>query len=768
MWVACRLLLLLLGILIVNLHLAIRQGEFASTISTEFVGYWLTRSAPGLIAVLALAAPAIGMREPFRARFLSILGLTGTLPATTTTASADRYWNWTGWLCLIGGFSALECLEPYYFTQDDALIGELPGILLGFRSLWQGTFPDWNPYVFLGAPLATIGFWAITYPPQLISYAVARHLLGNEFATMEVFAALHLLAGFIAMRHLCRRIGMGAMPANLAALSFVFAGCILIMGRSWHAFIANAVWLPLLGIGIQHFREGPVGWKWIIGIGVVLGLSYHAGFPQIVAILGMFLALGLATVALADRVSPRRLAAIAPALLLGIGLSAPLLLHHLQFTGALERFVPAEDGVYDDLHGAVLPYPFAQTGFPTPWGSFHVEKMGHFYFFGGLFAVLFALQAVCFWIRLPDRQAWGRSWWVPCGIFALLMVLGESAYLWKGVAALPMAKFFLRYSFRFYPWLAFCAILSGGLILERILATLRQRQPWELLVGGAMLCVLAYHLAMCQPSFYTYGFQPYPPLPEEFEAKFHPYKDKAFVGDKNSRRIASWSQLRSPSPDFYASLPLNLPHYYRVPSILGYDPVVEGQPRVAKMYRRLQDEPIAACKAYGVGWHLFSYAEPPVVSPNQRFYFMESAVPFEPAYRELLKAKLTPLADWHGTSLKELPGVDPLAFVTGQPERALPLHLHCRGADIDVTGLPAETRVTINFLWYPQMALDLDSQPLSVNQDDWQRITTTLPQSGSMLSLRYEPPWPKTCAVAAAMCLAALLLAWAALRFRAR
>jgi hypothetical protein len=347
------------------------------------------------------------------------------------------------------------------------------------------------------------------------------------------------------------------------------------------------------------------------------------------------------------------------------------------------------------------------------------------------------------------------------------MVLGEPAFLWKAVAALPMSKLFLRYSFRFYPWLAFCAILSGGLILERILATLRRRQPWEMLVGAALLGVLAYHLAMCRPSFYTYGFHPFPALPTEFESTFHPYPDdKSFIGAKNSRRLSSWSQLRSPAPEFYASLPLNLPHYYQVPSILGYDPVVEGQPRMTEVYRRLQETPIEACKAYGVGWHLFSYAEPPVVSPNERFYLMESAVPFEPAYRELLKAKLTTLADWHGTTLKELPGVDPLAFATARPEQPLPLNLHCRGADIDVAGLPAGTRVTINFLWYRQMSLELDGQALDVDKDDWQRITTTLPHKGTTLSLRYQPPWQKTCGIAAGICLAALVLGWGALRVR--
>ncbi len=608
-------LLAVSAILLVNFHLAIRQGELTPPISATSDGFansivtLFTRSAPGLAAVGILAL-AIGfcMRETFRARFMAIIGLTETVPA----AASGRIWNLAGWLFLIGAFIGLECLEPYYFTQDDALVGELPGILLGCRSLWEGTFPDWNPYVFMGAPLAAIGFWAITYPPQILAYAIARHVLGDEFATMEVFAALHLLAGFVAMRCLCRRIGMGALPANLAALSFVYAGCILIMGRSWHAFIANAVWLPLLGIAIQRFREGPVGWKWIVGVGLVLGLSYHAGFPQITVILAMFFVMGVMAVAYADRVPTRRLAAIVPALLLGAGLAAPLLLHHLQMTGGLERFAPDEKGVYDELHAALLPYPLAQAELPTGWGSFHVEKLGHFYFFGGLFVFLFAVQAFYFWVYFPERSAWARCWWVPCGMVAFLMVLGEPAYLWKGMAALPMSKFFLRYSFRFYPWLAFCAILGGGLILERALASFaatpessgsgrsRGRRCWA-------SSPITWRCA--NQAFTPTAFALIPPLPPEVSSAtvaFHPYADKRTIGAPIRGGIASWAaQLRSVSPDYYLSLPLNLPHFYQVPSIFGYDPVVEGQPRMAEVYRRLENDPVAASKAYGVGWHLF-------------------------------------------------------------------------------------------------------------------------------------------------------------------
>src|SRR4029079_6434414 len=103
----------------------------------------------------------------------------------------------------------------------------------------------------------------------------------------------------------------------------------------------------------------------------------------------------LATVAVGEGMPLRRVAPVVPALLLGVGLAMPLLFHHLEMTGSHERFVPVEHGVYDQLQGALLPYPLAQAELPTGWGSFDLEKMGQFYSFSGLFALLFAIPAVC-------------------------------------------------------------------------------------------------------------------------------------------------------------------------------------------------------------------------------------------------------------------------------------------------------------------------------------------------------------------------------------
>src|ERR1043166_2552470 len=129
-----------------------------------FLMYYTARTTPGLAVVLVLVGIiAIAMRRSKRQRFQEFVGFATWGQAAVESNVQDEKpgrtcWNFIGWLGLIGGFIGLQFLEPYYFTQDDALMGELPGILLGCRSLWEGTFPDWNRYVFLGSPLATVRF----------------------------------------------------------------------------------------------------------------------------------------------------------------------------------------------------------------------------------------------------------------------------------------------------------------------------------------------------------------------------------------------------------------------------------------------------------------------------------------------------------------------------------------------------------------------------------------------------------------------------------
>ena len=229
------------------------------------------------------------------------------------------------------------------------------------------------------------------------------------------------------------------------------------------------------------------------------GVSYHAGFPQITAILGMFLVVGLAAAALADGVPLRRLAMAVPAVLFGIGLAAPLLLHHLEWAAASSDSPRPRRDFTTGSQAPWRPTP-VHAELPIVWDGFTSKKWGEFYFFGGLFAALFAMQAFCFWVVFPGRAGWGRSWWVPCGMLAFCDGVRRSRLLWSGVGSLPMAKFFMRYTFRFYPVLAFCHPF-GRRRSRTHFGDAAETSPLGRSTVRRMLLVLAYHLAMCRATF---------------------------------------------------------------------------------------------------------------------------------------------------------------------------------------------------------------------------------------------------------------------------
>src|SRR5437879_2833671 len=270
----------------------------------------------------ALVALTLGygtwlLRRRFPALDRAANGIVGreTGRITSSAPAHGRYWPLLGFLVLVAALALLEGMQSYYFTQDDALVSELPGILVGCRGVWQGHWPNYNPYVFMGAPLLNLGLYSLTYPPTYLAYGIAREFLHDEYATLEVFAILHLLVGYVATYAVARRTGMGPLPATLASLSFVLSGSILIMGRSWHTFVTAAVWLPILVAGLARLREGPVGWRWVLGIGLALGLVFQVGFPQLAVYELGFFVVGVLGLAVMRLVPWRRSLIAVPAIL---------------------------------------------------------------------------------------------------------------------------------------------------------------------------------------------------------------------------------------------------------------------------------------------------------------------------------------------------------------------------------------------------------------------------------------------------------------------
>jgi hypothetical protein len=320
--------------------------------------------------------------------------------AARPTASALLFW--AGLAFVATAIGLLEVLDPYFFCQDDALSLELPGVLMSMRGIWQGLVPEYNPYIFLGSPTPVISG---TYPPLYLAYGVARHLLGDEYATFDVFAAIHLLAGYCLAFLLARRLGIGPVLAAFASLTFVLSGPLLVMARCWHAFSVLAMFIPLFALFVDRLRTGPVTWRWPVALGVALGAYYHSGFPQLFVLgSGLMLVHAAALVAVGE-VPWRRFRWLVPALAFGAALSIPVFYQQWRLSREMSYIDPGGgDGVGGNLLAMLLPYPFVRGTLPNGWGSLNLEWNGHFYYFGTILLVAFlAAVPALVWRRIMVR-----------------------------------------------------------------------------------------------------------------------------------------------------------------------------------------------------------------------------------------------------------------------------------------------------------------------------------------------------------------------------
>jgi hypothetical protein len=695
-------------------------------------------------------------------------------------------WNWVGFLFLVSMLTMLEVRQPYHFTQEDNLVESLPMILVGCRSIWQGEFPAYNPYLFMGAPLASLGMYALTYPPLPASYAIARHILGSEYLTLEVFAISHLLIGFFATRLLGIRLGMRIMPANLVALSCVLSGPALIMCRGWFNFTPIFTWLPILLLGVERLRHGlgqKVSWRWILGMGLASGLTFHVGFSQAAIYINGFLWLAVLFLVADGSLPWRRALAMVPAFIIGAGIALPLVYLQWRATEGVKRYDAWTRGIAQGLPATLLPYPVVETALPMPLGNVNVAYLGHLYFFGGLLALLFFFQAVG-WLFLrfhritrPLTKAAGQVW-TFCALFTLWLGLGDAGGLWTLVAELPVVGFINRYPMRVLPFFVFFASMSGGLMLERLLrmadrgaggppaptgeppaptgeppaptgeppaptgeppvprvSWTRQRTEWMIAVPA--LGLLVWHVAHCCTAFYTFGFRPYPELPTEMTASF-------WQDDQPTGRMASWTRYRSSDPNFALLLPLDVPAVYRLPSWDGYNPLLDGTRAMRDVQDRMEIDPARTLRAYGIRWNFFHDPNrlPTLTTAYSVMWKLEAADKMR-YLRKLPPEQLAEIYHKDGVIVRERAKVDALAFAVDDPERCLPLTFRGGGLDVALPSPEKETKVVLNFLYLPDMKAFVDGQETVCQPDEWNRISVDVSSGSQLLEVRYRPPWGK-------------------------
>ncbi len=649
--------------------------------------------------------------------------------------SAGRWWEVAGVAVLVAGIATLEIRQPFYFTQDDVMVAELPVVVYGMRSIWDGHFPEYNPVIYLGGPLASVGMFQLTYPPTFLAYAIARHLLGNEYLTGEVYAILHLLAGYGIVRLLAGRLGMGRPAAVLVTLTFLLSGSIILIGRSWSGSLGNAVWLPALMLALRTLATHPVGWRWVFGTGLVIGLYFHQGFTQNAAFSCGFLLAGAVYLAICRAIPVRRALLVIPALLVGGGLATPLLYNQMLLMGTTVRGYSAVGEVTAHLLAFVLPYPLVEFEHPMRWGNLDSHRMGHMLFAGGLLIPLCLVEVVLFVAGLSlDRRLWAGRVWLGLAGLAFLFILGEDGGLWQIGKELSFVQSLFRYPFRLLQAFVLFSSLAGGLMLDRLLRVI----PWErtvsVVVAVLAVSVLGYHVFQLTPAQYNYSFRPYPPIPEELR----PVVEDAEGG--RYRFLPRYPE-RSTRTDYALGLPHNLPMLFNLPTFDGYSPLNDTTTFMSirdKIATSPPDRCAELVRRYGIRWVVHGKPIHEADWKDKGLYGDRNH-----ATGELLRPSLRVVRTGESVEVSELTGADPLGFAASAPGRPLPVKFGGFGVDVEVDEVPAGEAVIANFVWYPTIRTYLDGEPVPCEADEFHRIRVELPRPGKHLAVRMEPPWGK-------------------------
>ena len=650
----------------------------------------------------------------------------GVIPSAVTTGA----WLAGGWLLMIFNLTWLEYRHPYTFTHDDNLSQFLPVIVHGARQWFDdGIFPTWNPHQFAGAPTASLGTYALTYPMTYMSYAAARWLLGNEFATIEVFGIVHLLAGYAAMFWAARTIGLRPSLAAGAGLCFALCGFFLIGGRSWYYMLPLATWLPLAAVSIWRLRTGRIGWPWILATGVLLGILFHAGNAQMWVYTVGFYGVAAVYLALYGGQPWRLLVPVTCAILLGSAIAAPLLVPQFLETAGLKRFAGGEP-IVGGLFGLIAPWPLSFADRPGMAETNNLRFMTQFFYAGTVFTAASALGLFsCLWHRWPQRVA-AANILLAMGLVAFLYALGRPGMVWGLTGELPVFKQF-RHPMKYLVFLHLFGILGGGQIVERLLQRFR-RPKLEWLIAGGCMVLMSYHTLLALPAFFSWSIGPYPPPPRCLQPML----------GKSQARIYPVAPRRCTARNYELSQMLHLPTVYGTLSLTGYDPLIEEKPQHRELRRRLVEDPLATLRAYGVR-HIVIYPtqELPELYPGQsyfRWYFWE---PTERAAHAAAR-QAGRLVYWSpGVAVYELAGAAPLAFVANDEATPLSVRFDAAGAIVSLPPAARGQRIVVNVIPPRFLYVYADGVRLAHATDEWGRVTLTPPAGARQLELRYRPPW---------------------------
>lgn len=790
--------------------------EWLSHPFTWVTAIWL--AASGLLASWLLRSASR------RKRLLDILcgsdrlGLGGN-DAVHSTRRGAWFFFLAGLAVILAAAVYLEWRQPRYFLRDDNFSIFFPGILSVGRALSAGQFPEWTPRVFLGMPIAELGVFAATYPGTWISYAISDLLFGSPIWAIDLFCWGHLACGFAACFCVLRRDGIHPSVAAAAGMSWALCGFALIAGRSWYYMTPVFTYLPCIG-GMLHSlvrqkMEGPprnslLERTWVLRWAIVWGLFFHAGNAQMWLYSIELFALWAAWAGYRGLIGAREAMRLVRGTLLGLAIAAPLLISQFLAVRSADRPPGPDHGIEDAVGAMLLPYPFAACPGPSDWADPSKKHAGHFYYSGTLFAVAWLLSSAAAMGTRGFRRKWSTDPWVPVGLAALWLAMGNEGGLWWLQSRLPVFGA-VYHPFKYLPLLHLAMLCVGARVVHRLLfdrsdeprrrhddgstfadesgavgvlsyarkaaATAplpffaAQRRAMALFAASSLL--LTWHVLHADTTFYTFGDTDYVALPPRMAEILHPGTEPA--------RVTPISPFRSPAHHFVWGLGLNFPIVYRLESIDGYGEFVRQTVENREVEMQVRRNPPDALRAYGVT-HLVLHrcAVEPCLSGSREARRAETETLFGDLSGQDWFRDADPVFHNESVAIFALDGATPRAFGTPlwdvlesigglespagkesmRSRVALPVRVEETRVIVETAALTEGGDVTVNYLHRPRMRVWIDGRPAAPTADERGRLTVRIPAGAREVIVGYAGAWGYGWLVAGGLSVVFVVVGW--------
>lgn len=378
------------------------------------------------------------------------------------------------------------------FFERDILSYWYPGMIAFRRAVSEGAWPLWNPHMGFGAPLLADASFQLAYPPTWLA------LLLPLATYYKLFAAGHCAWAGLGAFVLGRRIGLGAVAAAAAGVTFALSGPFLSAASLFHHY-AGAAWMPWVLASFESLIRGP-GLAAAVVLGFAGGGQFLAGSGDVCLVTAL---LGVARLGWHLLRSRPRFGTLRPfarwvlvAATLALALGAPQWLPTAEQVARGSRPGQGEAGTFWSLHPLSLVdlvVPRLVSGAPFEGAARQAVFEGRTPLLSGLYVGVATLALGALALRSGGH---GPPLAASAAAFFLLVSLGRHTPLYEALSSVPGVAL-MRYPQKHLLGFSLCVAVLAGLGVAcwtRCWAETERRRAWSLagllaLVGGLLVAV---------------------------------------------------------------------------------------------------------------------------------------------------------------------------------------------------------------------------------------------------------------------------------------